>query len=186
MRTTPMITLQNPLLANAPLNKLALFFLLCVVMLLAGGKAMADNRDSDNKKPSKPPHHEQKGDGSENYGHTMKVLNLNDAQKEAFKNAMKQMHESMVNAEQVQEQIRSIVQSDNYDEKKVRDIIQKNDKAQEENKVKQSKAMNDFYKSLTPEQKTKFKSMQSEMKDRAKGRMKERADKKSGKDDSEN
>ena len=59
-------------------------------------------------------------------------------------------------------------------------VIEKSDKTREDNTVKSTQAMHEFYMSLNPEQKTKFKNIQNKMHGQMKGRMKEHNDNKHG------
>jgi len=152
--------------------RLALLALLCAAMFIGSGKSFADT-----KAPPAKPAEQTKGMHAgkmEKPGHkAMDELNLTDKQKTLFRDALKQMHESMKETKDIRNDIRTIVQSDNYDEKKIRNIIETNDKEREENVVKSSKAMHEFYASLDQEQKTKFKKMQDNMQAHMKERMKE-------------
>ena len=113
-------------------------------------------------------------DGHESHHQRMAdELKLTDSQRAAFKNVMEQMRKTFHSGRDLHEQIRDITESDNYDEKKIRDLIHKHNIEMENNIVSDSKAMHDFYQSLSPEQKTKFNEMRNRMKDRMKQHMRD-------------
>jgi Spy/CpxP family protein refolding chaperone len=95
-------------------------------------------------------------------------LKLTDSQRGAFKNAMKQMFGIMLDARELHEQVHEMVQSDQYDEKKLAELVHNQQAEMEKNIVASASAMHAFYQSLTPEQKTKFNEMRSDKRDHAK------------------
>lgn len=99
---------------------------------------------------------------------------LNPEQREAFRAISKNMYETMRSGKELHEEILSLTQADAYDEKKVRELIQKHHKEAEESLVKASRDMHDFYKTLSPEQKKQFDAMSEKMKERRKEEMKDR------------
>jgi Spy/CpxP family protein refolding chaperone len=89
----------------------------------------------------------------------MAGLNLSDKQRELYKTAMKSKMESMRGGMEKQDALRDLTMSDSYSEAKARELAHKHCAEMEANMVNSSKAMNEFYKSLSAEQKTKFKEM---------------------------
>ncbi len=104
-------------------------------------------------------------------------LKLNDKQRGLLKSSMKQMMSNMHSGKELHEQLRELTQSDNYDEKKVRELIHKNGADMEANMLKSSKTMHEFYASLSAEQKSKFKEMHNDMKTKMKDHRKGHMDK---------
>jgi Spy/CpxP family protein refolding chaperone len=99
-------------------------------------------------------------------------LKLDDKQETLFKNAMKQMKETMHDGMKLHEKLKAEVESDNYDEKKVRALVHKHNAEMEDRMVASSKAMHDFYQSLGPWQKGKFKAIKDDMHDKMREHMK--------------
>jgi Spy/CpxP family protein refolding chaperone len=97
-------------------------------------------------------------------------LKLTDSQRSAFKNAMKQMFGIMLDVHELHQQVHEMVQSDQYDEKKLAELVHKQQAEMEKNIVASASAMHAFYQSLTPEQKSKFNEMRSDMRDHMKDR----------------
>jgi Spy/CpxP family protein refolding chaperone len=110
----------------------------------------------------------------------MADMNLSVAQRAAFRNAMKQLHETLRSQRDMHEQLRDMAQSDNYDAAKVRDLVHSQQTQNENNMVSSSTAMHDFYAMLTPDQKARLaehrKQMREQMKSRMTEHMKDRAD----------
>jgi len=98
---------------------------------------------------------------------------LSAEQREKFRNIMKEMYENMRSGKELHDEIQDLAQSKTYDEKQVRALIQKHHKAAEENMVKASRDMHEFYKTLSPEQKKKLDEMKDEMKERRRDGAKE-------------
>jgi len=101
-------------------------------------------------------------------GGPMEELNLNDAQRTAFRKAAKQMHQTMLATREMHEALRDVVNSDNYSEKKAREIYKANSKKMEDSVMLASGMMHDFYASLTPDQKVKFNEIRKQMNERMK------------------
>jgi Spy/CpxP family protein refolding chaperone len=100
---------------------------------------------------------------------------LSPEQRKVFQDISKEMYENIRASQALQEEIRAITESDAYDEKKVRQLVQKRHKEAEESIVKSSREMHAFYKSLTPEQKKRFDVLRDQMKERHRKEMKDRA-----------
>jgi len=155
---------------------------LLLVLFLHSPQVLADTPPGDASQPSSGMHDTHNMDDHESHHQRMaEELKLTDSQRAAFKNVIQQMRETFHSGRDLHEQIRDITESDNYDEKKIRDLVRKHDTEMENNIVSNSKAMHDFYQSLSPEQKTKFNDLRKQMKDRMeqhmKGHMKDRMDK---------
>lgn len=91
---------------------------------------------------------------------------LKPEQQAAFRKISKEMHERMLREKELHNEVRALAQSDAYDEKKVRALIQKHHKETEEEMVASSKEMNDLYKTLTPEQKKQLDMIRDKTKER--------------------
>lgn len=117
-------------------------------------------------------------------------LNLSAEQQKAREHAM-ELHRECMKAEQAfHDQVRDMVHSDQYDEKKLKELIGQYHKDAEINILASAKAMHEFHASLSPEQKEKLSKMRDGMKEgmkeHMKDRMKERrTERKSGKPDAE-
>lgn len=115
----------------------------------------------------------------------MGPLQLNPEQRQAHQNALKQMQASMRSGMKLHDELRQLTHSDQYDEKKARALIQQRHKEAEENLVKSSFAMHEFYKSLSPDQQQQFNAMRSgiqeqhrsDMKDQGKERLQQQLEK---------
>lgn len=145
--------------------------LLSAVLALSGLAASSVYADS--HAPGAPQHH---GMGNLDMGPQTSMannLNLNDKQRELYKTAMGLKMQSMQGAMALHEELREITQSDNYSEQKVRELVAKHQKESEEKIVKSSNAMNEFYKSLSPEQKAKLNEMHKNRKEKMKERVKD-------------
>lgn len=142
--------------------------LMVAVFGLAAGVTCADSH-----KPV-PAHEKHKPAGDAPQHGMAGELNLNDKQRELFKTAMQQKMGGMHTGMDMHENLRELTQSDNYDEKKVRELVRKNNQEEEERIVKSSKSMNEFYKSLSPEQKSKLKEMHKNRNAKMKGQMNEK------------
>jgi len=103
----------------------------------------------------------------------MDQLALNEKQRELFKTATKEKMASMHDVMDVHEKLREMSQSDTYDEKKARELLRSKNKEVEDGIIKASKSMHEFYKSLTPEQKTKLNDMHSKMREKMKEHMRD-------------
>jgi Spy/CpxP family protein refolding chaperone len=99
-------------------------------------------------------------------------LKLDDKQRELFVKAMKHMRDCKHGGKDLHEQLKTVVESDQYDEKKVRDIVRKHSAELEEQAVASSNALHAFYQSLGPWQKGKFKAIKDEMHGKMKESMK--------------
>lgn len=129
---------------------------------------------------------DQQGHGNMQGPGMMDDLNLTDAQRTALRNAMQQRRTMMGTVRNLHEQLRAITESDKYDEKQVRNMVRKHNTEMENNIVNSTKAMHDFYASLTPEQKTKLeqhrKQAREHMMQRVHDRMHDRTDDRMGDD----
>jgi len=164
LNTRPLYSITKSLAALASTLMLVLFQL--------SPQAQADTPPGDASQPSSGMHDAQNMDDHESHHQRMAdELKLTDSQRAAFKNIMLQMRNTFHSGRDLHEQIRDITESDNYDEKKIRDLVRKHDTEMENNIVSNSKAMHDFYQSLSPEQKTKFNDLRKQMKDRMKQHM---------------
>lgn len=103
----------------------------------------------------------------------VETLKLDEKQNALFETAMKQMRDSMHCGMDLHEQLKPVVESDQYDEKKVREIVRKHNASMEDKTVATSKAMHDFYQSLGPWQKAKFKTIKDDMHSKMKAHMKD-------------
>lgn len=101
---------------------------------------------------------------------------LNPEQREAFRALSKEMYGNMRDERELHDELRTLAQSNTYDEKQVRALIQKRHKEAEESMVKSSRQMHDFYKTLTPEQRKQMDAMHQQMKERMKEHMKDRSE----------
>lgn len=122
--------------------------------------------------------------------HMATDLNLSAEQQKARERAM-QLHRECMKAEQAfHDQVREMVHSDQYDEKKLKELISQHHKDAEIKILASAKAMHEFHASLSPEQKKKLaekrEGMREGMKEHMKDRMKERrAEHKAGKPEAE-
>lgn len=101
-------------------------------------------------------------------------LNLSPEQRKAYEDAMQEVRENMHANMKLHDEISQAMYSDKYDESSVRSMIQKHHQQTEDTLVKSSKAMNDFYKSLSPEQKKNFDEIQQKKRERMKTHHEER------------
>lgn len=151
---------------------------------LATGSASADSHQPTDAKATtqaaampppgmQQPGSQQHGMSPERHGmEGLAGLNLNETQRALYKTAMGQKMQSMQTGMSLHEELRELSQADSYDEKKVREAIAKHQKEAEEKMVSSSKAMNEFYKSLSPEQKTQLKQMHEHRKEQMKAHLK--------------
>jgi len=141
---------------------LSVFFnkIVCVITLLAAAAfynsaVLAD--DTAKPKTSPPPKMEKPAQGEP-------VLSAE--QQATFRKITKDMYESSRGCKELRDEIRELSRSDAYDEKKIRALIQKRHKEEEERLVKSSKEIHAFHKALTPEQKKQIDAMHKQMKER--------------------
>lgn len=114
------------------------------------------------------------GEGRMCQGHQQKMadeLKLDDKQRALFGKAMQQVGESMHANMTLHEKLKGDVEADDFDEKKVRDIVHKHQAVTEDQMVAAARAMHDFYQSLGPWQQGKFKSIKDDMHDRMREHM---------------
>lgn len=103
-------------------------------------------------------------------------LKLNDKQRALYKSAMKQKMDTMRGGMDKHDDLRDLTLSDGYSEAKARELARKHCAEMEANMVNSSKAMNEFYKSLSAEQKTKLKAIQKAKSAKMKDQMHDRMD----------
>jgi Spy/CpxP family protein refolding chaperone len=146
-----------------------------LALALLGFTAIPSYADAKHDHSKPPTNNMEAGDqnGMEQSNRMGDELKLNDKQRELFRTAMGQKMAAMRKTMEMQEQLRELTQSDNYDEKKLRDVIHNSNKESEEAIVTASKAMHEFYKSLSAEQKTKLKEMHAKRKAEMKEHMKD-------------
>lgn len=92
------------------------------------------------------------------------TLKLDEKQRKAFDEATKQMREVMRASMDFHRVMRESVQSDSFDEAKLRDMLHKHNEQSEPKIIAAVKAMHEFQQTLNAEQKTKFKALQEERK----------------------
>lgn len=85
-------------------------------------------------------------------------LNLDQKQRQLYEDSMRLTLESMSAAGVMRRQIHDMASSDDYDEKKLRELIKNSQAELENNTVSVANAKNLFFKSLNTEQKKKMKT----------------------------
>ena len=111
--------------------------------------------------------------GSKPAAGPMGKMNLSESQQSALREASAGMRDVMQSNMKLQEEIRNLTHSGNYDEKKVRELVQKHHKQTEDKIVSASTKMNAFYQSLSPEQKKQFEEMRQNAEEHRQEKMKE-------------
>lgn len=143
-------------------GKIILTSALLVISALYQASAFAE--DSSTQKQVSPPTKVVKPADS---------LTLSAAQRETFRNILKERYENIRNGKEVYDEIQKLTESSTYDEKQVRALIQKYHQAAEKSMVKTSREMHNFYKTLSPEQKEQLDEIRDEMKERRRDDMRE-------------
>lgn len=104
-------------------------------------------------------------------------LKLDEKQRKLFDAAMGSMHDVMGDKMNLRDEMKALVESDDYTEQKARELVKKHFAGMEDQMVASATAMHAFRASLTPEQREKMKQMKEDRRDNMKDRMHDRKEK---------